>query len=118
MAYFKIGSTDFSAYVSGLKISTDVNYNAQQNANCDTVVDYINKKRTFEVEIIPLDTTAMAKLLEAIDAFSVSISFRNPKTNALETGVSCIIASHDVSYYTIQDSKVMYQKFNLKFNEL
>ena len=118
MAYFKIGSTDFSAYVSGLKISTDVNYNAQQNANRDTVVDYINKKRTFEVEIIPLDSTAMAKLLAAIDDFSVSISFRNPKTNALETGVSCIIASHDVSYYTIQDSKIMYQKFNLKFNEL
>lgn len=118
MAYFKIGSTDFSAYVSGLKISTDVNYNAQQNANRDTVVDYINKKRTFEVEIIPLDSTAMAKLLAAIDAFSVSISFRNPKTNALETGVSCIIASHDISYYTIQDSKIMYQKFNLKFNEL
>ena len=118
MAYFKIGSTDFSAYVSGLKISTDVNYNAQQNANCDTVVDYVNKKRTFEVEIIPLDATARAKLLAAIDAFSVSISFRNPKTNALETGVSCIIASHDISYYTIQDSKIMYQKFNLKFNEL
>lgn len=118
MAYFKIGSTDFSTYVSGLKISTDVNYNAQQNANCDTVVDYINKKRTFEVEIIPLDSISMAKLLEAIDAFSVSISFRNPKTNLLETGVSCIIASHDVSYYTIQDSKIMYQKFNLKFNEL
>lgn len=118
MAYFKIGSTDFSAYVSGLKISTDVNYNAQQNANRDTVVDYINKKRTFEVEIIPLDTIAMAKLLAAIDAFNVSISFRNPKTNALETGVSCIIASHDISYYTIQDSKIMYQKFNLKFNEL
>lgn len=118
MAYFKIGSTDFSAYVSGLKISTDVNYNAKQNANRDTVVDYINKKRTFEVEIIPLDTIAMAKLLAAIDAFNVSISFRNPKTNALETGVSCIIASHDISYYTIQDSKIMYQKFNLKFNEL
>lgn len=118
MAYFKIGSTDFSAYVSGLKISTDVNYNAQQNANCDTVVDYINKKRTFEVEIIPLDSTTITELLEAIDAFSVSISFRNPKTDALETGVSCIIASHDISYYTIQDSKIMYQKFNLKFNEL
>lgn len=118
MAYFKIGSTDFSAYVSGLKISTDVNYNAQQNANCDTVVDYINKKRTFEVEIIPLDSTIMAELLAAIDAFSVSISFRNPATNLLETGVGCIIVSHDISYYTIQDSKVMYQKFNLKFNEL
>ena len=118
MAYFKIGDTDFSAYVSGLKISSNANYTAQQNANSDMVVDYINTKRTIEVEIIPLDATAMASLLAAIDAFSVSISFRSPKTNALETGVSCIIASHDISYYTIQDSKIMYQKFNLKFNEL
>ena len=118
MAYFKIDNTDFSSYVSGLKISSNSNYNAQQNANCDTVVDYINTKRTIEVEIIPLDAAAMAKLLAEIDAFSVSISFRNPKTNLLETGVSCIIASHDISYYTIQDSKIMYQKFNLKFNEL
>lgn len=118
MAYFKIGDTDFSAYVSGLKVSSNANYNAQQNANCDMVVDYINTKRTIEVEIIPLDATAMASLLAAIDAFSVSISFRNPKTNALETGVSCIIASHAEDYYTIQNTKVMYKKFNLKFNEL
>lgn len=118
MAYFKIGDTDFSAYVSGLKVTSNSNYNAQQNANYDTVVDYINTKRTIEVEIIPLDPTIMASLLAAIDAFNVSISFRNPKTNTLATGVNCIITSNEVSYYTIQDTKVMYQKFNLKFNEL
>ena len=118
MAYFKIGDTDFSAYVSGLKVTSNSNYNAQQNANYDTVVDYINTKRTIEVEIIPLDPTIMASLLTAIDAFNVSISFRNPKTNTLATGVNCIITSNEVSYYTIQDTKVMYQKFNLKFNEL
>lgn len=118
MAYFKIGDTDFSAYVSGLKVTSNSNYNAQQNANYDTVVDYINTKRTIEVEIIPLDTTIMTSLLAAIDSFNVSISFRNPKTNALVTGVNCIITSNEVSYYTIQDTKVMYQRFNLKFNEL
>lgn len=118
MAYFKIGDTDFSAYVSGLKVTTATNYNAQQNANCDTVVDYINKKRTIEVGIIPLDDTAMASLLSAIDAFNVSISFRNPKTNELEADVNCIIASHEVEYYTIQATKVMYQKITLQFTEL
>ena len=118
MAYFKIDNTDFSSYVSGLKISSNSNYNAQQNANCDTVVDHIHTKRTIEVEIIPLDAAAMASLLTAIDAFSVSISFRNPKTNALETGVSCIITSHTEDYYTIQNTKVMYKKFYLKFDEL
>ena len=110
MAYFKIGDTDFSPYVSGLKITSSSNYNAQQNANYDTVVDYINTKRTIEVEIIPLDPIIMANLMAAIDAFNVSISFRNPKTNTLATGVNCIITSNEVSYYTIQDTKVMYQK--------
>lgn len=118
MTYFKIGDTDFSAYTSGLKITSSANYNAQQNANYDTVVDYINKKRTIEVEIIPLDADTMASLLAAIDDFSVSISFLNPKTKAIETGVSCIITSHAEDYYTIQSTKVMYNKFNLKFNEL
>ena len=118
MAYFKIGDTDFSAYVSGLKVTSNASYTAQQNANSDMVVDYINTKRTIEVEIIPLDATAMTSLLAAIDAFSVSISFRSPKTNALETGVSCIIASHTEDYYTIQNTRVMYKKFDLKFSEL
>lgn len=118
MAYFKIDNTDYSSYVSGLKISSNANYTAQQNANSDMVVDYINTKRTIEVEIIPLDETKMASLLTAINNFSVNISFRNPRTNALETGVSCIIASHTEDYYTIQNTKVMYKKFNLKFTEL
>lgn len=118
MSYFKIDNTDYSAYVSGLKVSNNASYNAQQNANYDTVVDYINTKRTIEVEIIPLDANKMASLLSAINNFSVSISFRNPRTNQLETGVDCIIASHIEEYYTIQDTKIMYKKFNLKFSEL
>lgn len=118
MAYFKIGDTDFSAYVSGLKVSSNANYTAQQNANCDTVVDYINSKRTIEVEIIPLDADKMASIMAAINEFSVDVSFRNPRTNELETGVECIIASHSEEYYTIQNSIVTFKKFNLKFTEL
>lgn len=118
MAYFKIGDTDFSSYVSGLQVTNKAKYNSQENANGDTVVDYVNTKRTIQVEIIPLDATAMASLLTAINAFSVSISFRNPKTNELETGVSCIIGGNAVSYYTIQANKVQYNKFKIKFEEL
>ena len=118
MAYFKIEETDFSPYVSGLKVGTKVGYNSQQNANFDTVVDYVNKKRTIEVEIIPLDSITMKAILSAIDDFNVSISYRNPKTGLLENEVNCIIDNYTVSYYTIQSSKVMYQKFNLKFIEL
>ena len=50
-------------------------------------------------------------------AFNVFISFRNPKTNELET-IECIIPDDNVEYYTIQADKVMYNAFTLKFIEL
>lgn len=90
-AYFKIGNNDYSSYVNSLKVSKSAVYNAQTNAAGDSVVDYINTKRTIEVGIIPLTDEQMAPLLADIDAFNVSISYREPKTNALATNVNCII---------------------------
>ena len=117
MAYFKIGKTDFSNIVNELKIDKTSNYNSQTNAAGDTVVDYINTKRIIEVGIIPLDNTAMANLQTAINDFKVMISFRNPRTNQLET-IFCIIPESGIEYYTIQANKVMYKAFKLKFIEL
>lgn len=116
MAYFKIGKTDFSNIVNELKVGNTSNYNSQTNAAGDTVVDYINTKRIIEVGIIPLDDTDMAKLQTAINDFNVMISFRNPRTNQLET-TFCIIPESGVEYYTIQANKVMYKAFKLKFIE-
>lgn len=118
MAYFKINNVDFSKYVNKLEISKTANYNAQTNAAGNTVVDYINSKRTIQVGIIPLDSVAMGELLAAIDAFNVNISFRNPKTNALEENINCIIPSEAVNYYTIQQDKVLFNAFSLEFIEL
>lgn len=118
MAYFKIGNVDFSHCVSSLKITKNANYTSQTNAAGNTVVDYINTKRTIEVGIIALDDAAMAQLQTAIDAFNVSLSFRNPKTNALETGVNCIIPNDKVDYYTIQTGKVLFRAMTLTFTEL
>lgn len=116
MAYFKIGKTDFSNIVNELKIDNTSNYNSQTNAAGDTVVDYINTKRIIEVGIIPLDDTDMANLQTAIKDFNVMISFRNPRTNQLET-IFCIVPESGVEYYTIQANKVMYKAFKLKFIE-
>ena len=118
MAFFKIGNVDFSMYVNELTIKKEHNYNAQTNAAGDTVVDYINSKREIEVGIIPLNDTAMANLQAAIEAFNVSISFRNPKTNELETNINCIIPDNQIEYYTIQTNKVMYKELKLTFIEL
>lgn len=117
MAYFKIGKTDFSNIVNELKVDNTSNYNSQTNAAGDTVVEYINTKRIIEVGIIPLDDTTMAELQTAINDFKVMISFRNPKTNQLET-IFCIIPESGVEYYTIQANKVMYKAFRIKFIEL
>lgn len=118
MSYFKINNKDYSMYVSGLKVIKTNNYNSQTNAAGNTVVDYINSKRSIEVNIIPLDTEAMSDLLSAIDGFNVEISFRNPQTQTLEEGVNCIISSNDVQYYTIQVNKVMFNALTLTFTEL
>jgi hypothetical protein len=117
MAYLKINDVDYSMYCNSLTVSKSHNYNAQTNAAGNTVADLINTKRTIDVGIIPLDDTTMATLQNAIDAFNVSISFRNPKTNQLET-INCIIPSDKVDYYTIQANKVMYKAFTLQFIEL
>lgn len=118
MAYFKIGSNDYSNYCNALKVIKTSNYNAQTNAAGDTVVDYINSKRVIEVGIIPLNDTVMQKLQNDIAAFNVSISFRNPQTNQLETGVNCIIPESEVEYYTIQVNKVMYNAMTISIIEL
>ena len=116
--YFKINNIDFSKYVNALDITKTNNYNALVNAAGDTVVDYINSKRTIDVGIIPLNSEAMAALQSAIDGFNVSISFRNPKTGALQENVNCIIGEDSTSYYTIQANKVLFNAFTITFTEL
>lgn len=118
MAYFKIGQNDYSSIVSGLKVSNTNKYTSQTNAAGNTVVDYINTKRSFEVSVIALDDTKMAQLQSDLASFNISISFRNPQTNALEENVNCIIPTHDIEYYTIQVNKVMYKAMTLKITEL
>ena len=117
MAYFKINNTDYSPFVSSLKVSKAANYNAQTNAAGDTVVDYINHKKTVEVEIIALDDDVMKNIQGAIAQLAVSVEFLNPHTGALST-INCIIPENEVEYYTIQANKVMFNAFTLTFIEL
>ena len=117
MAYFKIGSTDYSNLVNELKVNKSTNYTAQTNAAGNTVVDYINKKRTIEVAIIPSEESTVKALLTALDAFNVTISYREPTTGTITT-CNCIIPDNNIEYYTIQSNKVRLKGFNLKFIEL
>lgn len=104
-------------YVNELKVSRVANYNAQTNAAGNTVVDYINHKRTIQVGIIPVDSAAMINLQADLANLNVSISFRNPQSGVLET-VNCIIPENNIEYYSIQADKVLYNAFSLEFIEL
>lgn len=118
MAYFKINGTDYSMYVSALKVATDHIYKGRTNASGNTIVKYVNSKRLIEVGIIPLDAGALASLLNNINSFNVTCDFLNPETQRLETGVNCIIESHIVEYYTIQNNKTKFKAFTLVLKEL
>lgn len=118
MSYFKMGNNDYSMFVNNLKVAENVKYTAQENAAGNTVVDYLNKKRTITVGIIPLNSNIMKQLKTDINNFNVPISFLNPNTGELETNVNCIIPANEVSYYTIQADKVMFDAVSLTFTEL
>ena len=118
MAYFKINNNDYSMYVNALKVDKKATYNAQTNAAGNTVVDYINSKRTIEVGIIPLDAASLTALLADVDKFSVSISFMNPHTNTLEENIKCIIPDSNIEYFTIRADNTSVKGFKLKFIEL
>ena len=117
MSYFKINNVDFSSCVNSLDINETRNIKPQVNAAGNTVIDYINRKVSLSVGIIPLTDAKMKQLLEAIDNVEVSITYRNPLTNADKT-IKAYISDYSVSYYTIQNTKVMYQAFTLSINEL
>ena len=117
MEYFKIAGFDLSKYVSGLKISKTANYTSQTNAAGNSVVDYINTKRTIDVSIIALDDSVMRIIQTLLDTFNISIEYRDTTTGLLTT-VNVIIPTNDIEYYTIRADKVMYKAFNITFTEL
>lgn len=112
-----INGKDYSSICNELKVNREVNYNSQMNAAGNTVVEYINAKRIIEVGIIPLDDVAMISLLSEIEKFNVSLSFRNPRTNQLET-INAIIPGNGVEYYTIQANRVLYEAMTFEAVEL
>ena len=117
MAYFKINDTDLSEYVSGLKVSKAASYSAQTNAAGNTVVDFINSKRTVEVSFITVDDAKMKIIGPLIDNFNVSITYRDPSNGELET-FAAYLPNKEIEYYTIRADKVLFKSFNITFSEL
>ena len=119
MSYLIVNNVDISDLVSGLKVGyqTLVSEDSGRNANGDTVIDIVNRKAKVYVTFKVMDDTEMAKLLNAISSYVVSVSFRDPKTNAIKT-IQSYTSTPEPEYYTIQNNKVRYKSFNLNFIEL
>ena len=118
MSYFKLNGNDYSMYVNQLKITKTPIYKSATNAAGNTIVKYITTKRSITVGIIPLDDTTMKDLQTDIDKFEVTMSYRDPSTNALTENVKGIIPVNDVEYYTIQADNVKYKGFLIIIQEL
>ena len=116
MAYLMINGNDYSSFVNELKVGTEANFNAQTNAAGNSVVEYINSKKTLEIGFIPMSDNSLIRLMNDA-SFHSQITYRNPLTNDLDT-IDCILASNELEYYTIQAGKVLYKAFVLTFTEL
>ena len=116
--FFAINGHNYSMYVNKLMVSKEHNYKSMTTAAGNTIVKYVNSKRTIEVGIIPLDDIAMMNILTDVDQFQVSISYRDPETNTLVENLKCIIPNHIVEYHMIQVGNVKYKAFSLQIKEL
>lgn len=117
--YFKINNIDFSHLVSGLKVGTEtlVSENSGRNANGDTVIDVVNTKKKVYVTFRHMFDTEMQPFLAAINDYVVSVTYRDPLTNALNT-ITAYTGTPEPDYYTIQNDVVIYKPMNLNFIEL
>ena len=119
MSYFlKINDNDYSMYVNKLQVATQHHYQQESSASGADRITYKYKRRVIEVGIIPLDDAAMMNLMNDIDKFRVSVSFRDPLTNTITENMNCIIPNNIVEYYTIQVGKVQYKAFSLQLQEV
>jgi len=118
MEYLKIDTVDFSRLVNSIKVNTQAKYNAQTNANGDTVVDLINMKKTVEVGFIPMYEADMESLLSStIGSFEVDLEYYEAENKGL-INIHCIIPESNIEYYTIRDNNVMLNGCNMTFIEL
>lgn len=116
MTYFKVNDIDLSKYVSQLKVRKKTSYVSNTNARGNTYIDYINEKYEITVGIIPLEQADMEALLGSIDWHS-KVQFKNPEDGELKE-IDTVFDGTSVDYYTIQPTRVLYNKLTLVFKEL
>lgn len=115
----KINDTDVSNLVQGLKVGylTLVSDDSGRNANGDTVIDIVNRKKKLYVTFRPMSGAEMQTLLGAIADYVVTVQFRDAKTNASGT-ITAYHGDVEPEYYWVHDDGVLYKAFTFNFIEL
>lgn len=119
MSYLMINGVDVSDLVSGLKVGyeTLVSEDSGRNANGDTVLDVINRKIKLYVSYRPMDGSQMQRLLGSIRPYVVSVTFRDPETNVLNT-IQAYHGTPEPEYYWIHNNSVLYKPFEFNLIQL
>lgn len=119
MSYLSINGTDVSHLVKGLKVGyeTLVAENSGRNANGDTVLDVINKKIKLYVVFRPMNGSDMASLLSSFENYVIPVSFRDSKTNSIQT-ITCYTGTPEPEYYWILNNQVLYKELSVNFIEM
>lgn len=119
MSYLKLNYSDVSHLVKSMKIGyeTLVSDTSGRNASGDTVLDIINRKRKVYVTFRAMDSADMSMLLTAIKDYVIPVTYRDSRTNTMET-FSCYTGTPEPDYYCITDNRVMYKEMSLNFIEL
>ena len=116
--YFKVNDKDFSHLVSNLKVGyeTLVSDTSGRNAAGYTFIDVIARKTKLYVTLRHTTDSEMKEFLNAVKDYIVTVTYRSPETNALQS-YSAYIGTPEPEYYTIQPGMVIYKPMSLNFIE-
>ena len=119
MQYLKIGETDISGMVSGMRPSYEVilSEDSGRNARGDNKVDIINRKVRLDCTFRPLIQPEMDALLAAVETYVFSMSFLDSKTGELKT-IQAYISTASPDYYQITERRILYKPMQLAFIEM
>lgn len=114
---FRVNGFDVSPMISGFKVGFEVlvSESSGRNANGDTVLDVINRKRKAYVTLRHTTEAEMASFLAAVEPFIVTVDYYDSKTRSMKS-FQAYIGTPEPEWYN--KSLGLYKPMNLNFIEL
>ena len=118
MAFLRVNGKDFSSLVSSLKVGYEVlvSDKSGRNANGDTFIDIVNRKRKIYVTLRHTTNIEMNEFLNAVEDYVVTVEYLDVKSGAIKSATT-YIGTPEPEYYTISD-RTIFKPLSLNFIEL